>query len=40
VFVVVALVGAIYFVLVQRTKPAHMQAPEGEAVEAPAVTAT
>jgi amino acid transporter len=37
VFVVVALVGAVYFVLVQRHKPAHLEAPEGEAVAAPAV---
>jgi urea carboxylase system permease len=36
VVVVIALVGAVYFSLVQRRKPAHMQAPEGEAVvEAP-----
>ena len=35
--VVVALVGAAYFVLLQRTKPSHLQAPEGEvfATEAP-----
>jgi amino acid transporter len=32
VLVVIAAVGAVYFVLVQRTKPAHLQAPEGEAV--------
>ena len=30
VLVVVAAVGAAYFVLVQRTKPSHLQAPEGE----------
>jgi amino acid transporter len=30
VFVVVTLVGGIYFVLVQRKKPSHLQAPEGE----------
>jgi urea carboxylase system permease len=38
VVIVVALVGAVYFVLVQRKKPAHLQAPEGEvfAEEAPA----
>ena len=30
VAIFIALVGAIYFVLVQRTKPAHLQAPEGE----------
>jgi amino acid transporter len=37
VFVVVAVVGAIYFTLVQRTKPSHLAAPEGEvfAEEAP-----
>jgi amino acid transporter len=39
VFVVVFIVGAAYFLLVQRTKPAHMEAPEGEAVEAPPVPA-
>ena len=32
VLAVIAAVGAVYFVLVQRTKPAHLQAPEGEAV--------
>jgi len=30
VAVFIAVVGAVYFVLVQRTKPAHLQAPEGE----------
>jgi amino acid transporter len=30
VLVVIVLVGAAYFALVQRTKPAHLQAPEGE----------
>ncbi len=30
VVIVVALVGAVYYVLVQRTKPAHLVAPEGE----------
>jgi urea carboxylase system permease len=30
VLVVIAVVGAIYFVLVQRTKPSHLEAPEGE----------
>jgi amino acid transporter len=41
VLVVIAVVGALYFGLVQRRKPAHLQAPEGEAVvEAPPVTAT
>jgi amino acid transporter len=34
VFIVIALVGAAYFVIVQRTKPAHLEAPEGEAVAA------
>jgi amino acid transporter len=29
---VIVIVGAVYFVLVQRTKPAHLEAPEGEAV--------
>ena len=32
VVVVLVLVGAVYFVLVQRTKPSHLQAPEGEAI--------
>jgi len=37
VLIVIVLVGAVYYGLVQRTKPAHLQAPEGEAVaeEAP-----
>ena len=39
VLVVIVLVGGIYYVLVQRLKPAHMQAPEGELVEAPPATA-
>jgi urea carboxylase system permease len=30
VVIVIALVGALYFTLVQRTKPAHLEAPEGE----------
>src|SRR5438309_959684 len=30
VAIFIALVGVVYFVLVQRTKPAHLQAPEGE----------
>jgi len=34
VLAVVAAVGAAYFVLVQRRKPAHLQAPEGEAFAA------
>ncbi len=33
---VILVVGAVYYALVQRTKPAHMQAPEGELPEAPA----
>jgi amino acid transporter len=32
VLAVIVIVGGIYYSLVQRTKPAHMQAPEGEAV--------
>jgi urea carboxylase system permease len=36
VVIVIALVGAVYFMLVQRTKPAHVEAPEGEVP--PAVT--
>jgi urea carboxylase system permease len=36
VVIVIALVGAVYFMLVQRTKPAHVEAPEGELP--PAVT--
>jgi Amino acid permease len=28
--ITISLVGALYFVLVQRRKPAHLQAPEGE----------
>ena len=36
VLVAVVLVGAVYFVLFQRTKPSHLEAPAGEvfAVEA------
>ena len=30
VLVTVVLVGAVYFLLFQRTKPSHLQAPEGE----------
>ncbi len=30
VAIFITLVGAVYFLLVQRTKPAHLQAPEGE----------
>jgi urea carboxylase system permease len=39
---VIVIVGAIYFVLVQRNKPAHLQVPEGEAlaVDAPSAAAT
>jgi amino acid transporter len=40
VLVVILLVGGIYYALVQRRKPAHMQAPEGEVVEAPASPTT
>jgi amino acid transporter len=44
VLVVIAAVGAVYFWLVQRRKPAHLQAPEGEAftdaTEAPPVPTT
>jgi urea carboxylase system permease len=36
VVIVIALVGAVYFVLVQRAKPAHVEAPAGEVP--PAVT--
>jgi urea carboxylase system permease len=36
VLVVILLVGGVYYALVQRTKPAHLQAPEGEAVAADA----
>jgi amino acid transporter len=36
VLVVILIVGGIYYGLVQRTKPAHVQAPEGETVDAPA----
>jgi hypothetical protein len=40
VLVVIVIVGGVYYGLVQRTKPAHMQAPEGEIPDAPAVPAT
>ena len=30
VLVVILIVGGVYYALVQRTKPAHLQAPEGE----------
>jgi amino acid transporter len=41
-FIVIVLVGAVYFALVQRRKPAHLQAPAEEvfAAEAPEVPAT
>ena len=35
---VIVVVGAVYFVLVQRRKPAHVQAPEGEAMTPATVT--
>jgi hypothetical protein len=35
---VIVVVGAVYYVLVQRKKPVHLQAPEGEALDAPPVT--
>jgi hypothetical protein len=40
VAIAIAIVGAIYFFAVQRLKPAHLEAPEGEvfAEEAPAPT--
>src|SRR5439155_9102819 len=43
VAITIGLVGAIYFALVQRRKPSHLQAPEGEvfaAEEAPRAPAT
>jgi len=44
VAIFIAAVGAVYFILVQRTKPAHLQAPEGEVyaeeVQAPASAPT
>ena len=36
VLIVIVIVGTVYYGLVQRTKPAHLQAPEGEAVAAEA----
>jgi amino acid transporter len=36
VLVVILLVGGVYYALFQRTKPSHMQAPEGELVDVPA----
>jgi len=40
VLVVILIVGGLYYALVQRTKPAHLQAPEGEVPDAPAVPAS
>jgi urea carboxylase system permease len=40
VAIAITVVGAAYFALVQRTKPSHMQAPEGEAVPETPVAAT
>jgi urea carboxylase system permease len=40
VLVVIVIVGAAYYLLVQRTKPAHIVAPEGELIEAPAAPTT
>jgi urea carboxylase system permease len=37
VLLVIVVVGAVYYVLAQRKQPAHMQAPEGETIEAPPV---
>jgi amino acid transporter len=37
VLLVILLVGGTYYLLVQRLKPAHLEAPEGEVVEAPVV---
>ncbi|HET8894348.1 MAG TPA: hypothetical protein VFM96_09660 [Gaiellaceae bacterium] len=34
VLVFITIIGAIYFLLVQRRKPSHLQAPEGEALAA------
>ena len=39
VLAVILIVGSLYFLLVQRRKPAHLEAPEGEAPAAPAVPA-
>jgi amino acid transporter len=35
VLAVIVIVGGAYYAVVQRTKPAHMQAPEGEVPESP-----
>ncbi len=40
VLVVILIVGGLYYALVQRTNPAHLQAPEGEVPDAPAVPAS
>ena len=40
VLVAIVIVGGLYYALVQRTKPAHLQAPEGEVPDAPAVPAS
>ena len=40
VAIVIALVGAAYYLGVQHRKPAHLQAPEGEAVAPEAAPAT
>ncbi len=40
VLVVILIVGGLYYGLVQRTKPAHMQAPEDEVPGVPAVPTT
>jgi hypothetical protein len=42
VFIAVVIVGTAYFLLVQRTKPSHLEAPEGEvfADELPAAAPT
>jgi urea carboxylase system permease len=37
VLVVIVIVGGVYYALVQRTRPAHRMAPEGELPEAPPV---
>jgi hypothetical protein len=36
---VIVIVGGMYYTVVQRTKPAHTQAPEGELSEAAPATA-
>jgi amino acid transporter len=37
VLLVIVVVGAVYYVIAQRKQPAHLQAPEGETIEAPPV---